>query len=118
MRIFLAIIQFILLAGLIYLLIVNYQAQTISGVSTGIEGYTNLVFNTIVVIAGCFAAGWLSGLICGLFPSLKYRQQINAYAKRSEKLLQQNEINSDDKEALKRKIASLEIALEKALNSK
>ena len=118
MKIFLGMIETVIIAGLIYLLIVNYQAQTISGVSIGIEGYTNLVFSTLFVITGCFIAGWLAGVTFGIFPALKYKQQINAYAKRSEKLSQQKEIDADDKEALKRKIASLEIALEKALNSK
>ena len=48
----------------------------------------------------------------------RYKDQIEFYARKNEKLSQQNEIDTDDKEALQRKIATLEIALENALKNK
>ena len=65
---------------------------------------------------------WLLGTFCGFVYAfvlgMRYRDQIEFYARKTEKLSQQNEIDSDDKEALQRKIASLEIALDQALKNK
>ena len=43
---------------------------------------------------------------------------IRSYSKRTDELSMQNESDYDEKEAMKRKITALEIALEKALNDK
>ncbi len=117
MKIFISIIESIIFLGLIYGLYVNWKVQTICGVSIGLEGHDK-VFATSLVILGCFLVGLISGSLFSVFAGNKYKDQLEFYARRSEKLSQQNEIEVDDKEALQRKIASLEIALEKALNSK
>ena len=118
MKYIIGFIEAVIFIGLMYGLYVNWKSQTICGVSIGFEGYNNLVFPTILVIFGCFAVGLFSGLLLLSILKQNYRDKIEFYARRSEKLSQQNEIEVDDKEALQRKIASLEIALEKALNSK
>ena len=57
-------------------------------------------------------------MACTIGLGTKYREQLEFFARRSEKLAQQNEIDTDDKEALQRKIATLEIALQNALKNK
>ena len=95
MKIFIGLIESIIFLGLIYGLYVNWKAQTICGVSIGFEGHDK-VFLTSIVILGCFLVGLFSG---GLFSALsgkKYKDQLEFYARRSEKLSQQSEIEADD----------------------
>ena len=74
--------------------------------------------NTYVIIIALYIFGLLSGAIHSITNKGAYQSQIEFYARKNEKLSQQNEIDSDDKEALQRKIATLEIALENALKKK
>ncbi len=72
---------------------------------------------SMVVIIGYFI-GLFAGLLHSVVSSARYKNLLKQYEKRTEKLSLQNEINTDDTEVLKRKIASLEIALENALKNK
>ena len=117
-RFFLMLIEFILFCGLIYLCWVNYNAKTITGISLGIEGYTNLVFGTYTVLLATWFIGLLSGTVSSSKTIEKYKDMIRSYSKRTDEMSLQSESDYDEKEAMKRKITALEIALEKALNDK
>ena len=115
-RFFLMTIEFILFCGLIYLCWVNYQAKTITGISLGLEGYTNLVYGTYIVLIVTWFVGLLSGTVSSLKTIEKYKDIIRSYSKKTNEMSMQYESDYDEKEAMKRKITALEIALEKALN--
>ena len=85
-------------------------------VSTDTSGY--LVVSTFVVILISYLIGVFSGFVYSFVLGQRYKDQIEFYARKNEKLSQQNEIDTDDKEALQRKIATLEIALNNALKNK
>lgn len=117
-RFFLMLIEFILFCGLIYLCWVNYQAKTITGISLGVEGYTNMVYGTYIVLIGAYFIGLLSGVVSSSKTIEQYKDIIRSYSKRANEMSIQSESDNDEKEAMKRKITALEIALEKALNDK
>ena len=99
------------------MLITNFNAQTTSQLSISLD--TNyIVLSTFFLILLFYFIGVFSGFVYSVVLGERYRDQIEFYARKTEKLSQQNEIDSDDKEALQRKIASLEIALENALKNK
>lgn len=114
-RFFLMLIEFILFCGLVYLCWVNYKAETITGISLGIDGYTNLVYGTFLVIIVAWFIGLLSGTVSSLKTIENYKDIIRSYSKRANEMSLQSESDYDEKEAMKRKITALEIALEKAL---
>ena len=74
-----------------------------------------LQISTSILIFICYFIGLIFGIIQSIASKNIYKNQIEFYARKNEKLSQQNEIDSDDKEALERKIAALEIALKNAL---
>lgn len=115
--IILMITESILFAILIYILLVNYQAHTTVQFSLSLKG-DYVVLNTFFVVFLIYLFGIFSGFVYSFILGARYRDQIEFYARKTEKLSQQNEIDSDDKEALQRKIASLEIALDNALKNK
>lgn len=103
-----------LFALLVYIALLNYNAQTISNFKV----FTNenaLELNTFFVIIACYFIGLCTGLIYSKMISGEYKKQLSMYAKKTEKLSLKNESDTDSKVALERKIASLEIALENAL---
>lgn len=117
--------KFILLASLetiffvimLYFLVANYKANTASQFAAALSGdYVAISTSTVILIM--WFLGVFSGFVYAITLSNRYRDQIEFYARKTEKLSQQNEIDSDDKEALQRKIASLEIALDNALKNK
>lgn len=114
-KIFFIVSETILFVGFVYLLIVNYVENTKSGlnISFGSDGFVEL--NTFFVILAIYLIGVVSGYVCTCSHGQKYKDLVEFYARKNEKLSQQYEIDSDDKEALQRKIASLEIALKNAL---
>ena len=114
-RFFLMTIEFILFCGLIYLCWVNYQAKTITGISLGLDGYTNLVYGTFLVLIVAWFVGLLSGTVSSLKTIDKYKEMIRSYSKKTNEMSMQSESDYDEKEAMKRKITALEIALQKAL---
>ena len=117
-KVFLTILETVLFCGLLYFLIVNFMQKTTAGltVSTDTSGY--LVVSTFVVILISYLIGVFSGFVYSFVLGQRYKDQIEFYARKNEKLSQQNEIDTDDKEALQRKIATLEIALNNALKNK
>ena len=116
-KIILISIETILFLGVLFLLITNFNAQTTSQLSISLD--TNyIVLSTFFLILLFYFIGAFSGFVYSVVLGERYRDQIEFYARKTEKLSQQNEIDSDDKEALQRKIASLEIALENALKNK
>lgn len=117
-KIFLMVVESVLFCGLLYFLIANYVQKTTSGftVTFGISGY--MVLSTFAVILVSYLIGTFSGFVYSLALGQRYKDQIEFYARKNEKLAVQNEIDADDREALQRKIASLEIALDNALKNK
>ncbi len=116
-KIFLMIIETICFLMIMYIAICNLNSNTISNISISLSGKT-VILSTFFVIIGVYFAGILSGFVYSVSLGMRYKNQIEFYARKTEKLSQQNEIDSDDKEALQRKIASLEIALDNALKNK
>lgn len=113
----LILIEFVFFVAVMYCLIVNYKTDTACQFTATMNGmYVSVKTSTIIFIM--WLAGVFSGFVYAISLSNRYRDQIEFYARKTEKLSQQNEIDSDDKEALQRKIASLEIALDKALKNK
>ncbi len=116
-KILLTAVETIFFTILLYLLVVNYNAHTTTQFSISPDN-SYIVLNTFFVIFGIYLIGVFSGFVYSVVLGMRYRDQIEFYARKTEKLSQQNEIDSDDKEALQRKIASLEIALNNALKNK
>lgn len=116
-KIILSAVETIFFTVLLYLLFVNYKAGTTAQLSIALDGnYT--ILSTFFVILAIWFLGMFSGFVYSVVLGHRYRDQIEFYARKTEKLAQQNEIDTDDKEALQRKIASLEIALDNALKNK
>lgn len=116
-KIILMCIESIFFTVLLYLMVVNQLANTTSQFCISLDG-NYVVLNTFFVILMIFVLGVFCGFVYSFILGARYRDQIEFYARKTEKLSQQNEIDSDDKEALQRKIASLEIALDNALKNK
>lgn len=116
-KIFFNIVFVIILACVVYLCFSNIKAETTCQFCADLSGNMAIV-GTFVVVLCCYFAGIISGIVAAFGISGKYKEQLEFYARKSEKLAQQNEIDSDDKEALQRKIATLEIALQNALKNK
>ncbi len=116
-KIVLMIIESILFTIVLLALALNLKNNTTSQVGISFDGeYT--VLSTFFVGLLFYIIGVFSGFVYSVVLGLRYKDQIEFYARKTEKLSQQNEIDSDDKEALQRKIASLEIALNNALKNK
>lgn len=116
-KIFLMFIETILFTGVLYFLICNLQFKTTSSLTVSFSGET-VVLGTFFVLLLAYIIGVFSGFVYSFVLGARYKDQIEFYARKTEKLSQQNEIDTDDKEALQRKIASLEIALDNALKNK
>ncbi len=116
-HIFFACIETFLFIIILYVLLVNYKSGTTSQFSIHFNG-TAVVVSTFFIVLTAYAFGIFSGFVYSMVLGLRYKDQIEFYARKNEKLSQQNEIDTDDKEALQRKIASLEIALNNALKNK
>lgn len=117
-RFFLMLIEFVLFCGLIYLCWVNYNANTTMEINLGLKNYASINTKTYIVILATWFVGLLSGTVSSSKTIEKYKDMIRSYSKRTDELSMQNESDYDEKEAMKRKITALEIALEKALNDK
>ncbi|MBQ9246547.1 hypothetical protein IJ182_09805 [bacterium] len=102
----------ILLAAL-----VNLKSNTTSQFAASFDG-TYVIVSTFFVIISAYLFGLFSGCVYSLVLGARYKDQIEFYARKNEKLSQQSEIDTDDKEVLQRKIATLEIALDNALKNK
>lgn len=116
-NIFLASIESVLFVIILFLAFVNYKVNTTTQLSISPDG-TIVILSTFFLIIAMYLFGVFSGVVYSLVLGSRYKDQIEFYARKNEKLSQQNEIDSDDKEALQRKIATLEIALENALKNK
>ncbi len=116
-NIFLTTLEFILFLIILYALIVNFRVNTTSQFSVSTDG-TIVILSTFFVILGAYLFGVFSGFVYSVVLGFRYKDKIEFYARKTEKLSQQNEIDTDDKEALQRKIAALEIALDNALKNK
>ncbi len=116
-NIFLTIIDTIFFALIIIIAFVNYNAHTTSQLSVSFDG-TYIIVSTLFVIIASYLFGLFSGFMYSVVLGGRYKDQIEFYARKNEKLSQQNEIDTDDKEVLQRKIATLEIALDNALKNK
>ncbi|MBQ8886112.1 MAG: hypothetical protein IJY61_00230 [Candidatus Gastranaerophilales bacterium] len=117
-KIVLIVIETVFFCGLLYFLIVNYMQKTTAGVAVSADNTGYVVASTFVVILIAYLVGVFSGFVYSLVLGQRYKDQIEFYARKNEKLAVQNEIDTDDKEALQRKIATLEIALNNALKNK
>ena len=116
-KIFLTVIESVLFIIMLCAVILNFNAGTTSQFSVSLTG-NYLVLNTMFVVLLFYLIGLFSGFAYSIVLGERYKSQISFYARKNEKLSQQNEIDSDDKEVLQRKIASLEIALDNALKNK
>lgn len=117
-KLFLTILETILFCGLLYFIIVNYLQKTTAGITVSNDSSGYIVVSTFVVILLSYLIGVFTGFVYSVVLGQRYKDQIEFYARKNEKLSQQNEIDTDDKEALQRKIATLEIALNNALKNK
>ena len=97
--------------------IVNYKTNTTAQFAASFDG-TYVIVSTFFVIIFAYLFGLFSGFVYSLVLGTRYKDQIEFYARKNEKLSQQSEIDTDDKEVLQRKIATLEIALDNALKNK
>lgn len=116
-KIFLTVLESILFLIILAAALFNYKANTTANVAVALNG-TVVVLSTFFVIIGAYIVGMFSGIVYSCVLGSRYKDQIEFYARKNEKLSQQNEIDTDDKEALQRKIATLEIALNNALKNK
>ena len=117
-KMFLMAVESVLFFGLLYFLVTNSMAKTTSGFSVSFDASGYVSLSTFTVILVFYLIGVFSGFVYSVVLGQRYKDQIEFYARKNEKLAVQNEIDTDDKEALQRKIASLEIALENALKNK
>ncbi len=110
-------VESILFILFLYLIIINYNIKTTSQFAISMNnGVVEL--STFFVVIGIYVFGILSGFVYSMVLGSRYKDQIEFYARKTEKLSVQNEIDTDEREALQRKIASLEIALDNALKNK
>jgi uncharacterized integral membrane protein len=116
-KVILTSVESILFLIILFILIVNFKAQTTSALCISFSG-SRVLLSTFFVIFASYVIGVVSGMVYSLVLGDRYKDQIEFYARKNEKLSQQNEIDTDDKEALQRKIATLEIALNNALKNK
>lgn len=116
-KIIFRVFEIILFVCVMYFAIVNFITKSQAVVNVTSVPDSSVQISTFCVIIVAYLVGALSGFVNSLSVDKKYRDQISFYARRTEKLSQQNEIDTDDKEALQRKIASLEIALNNALQN-
>jgi hypothetical protein len=116
-KLVLLLLESVLFCGLFYLFVINFKSETISGLALSIENSKYVDVSTFFVILIPYLIGVFSGFVFSGIWGKRYKDQIEFYARKNEKLAVQNEIDTDDKEALQRKIASLEIALQNALKN-
>ena len=110
-----AFIQILIFIAVIYFVCINIQS------TSNINYFQNspmIILTTASIIMAAYMLGLLTGVMQAIVHKGSYQSQIEFYARKNEKLAQQNEIDTDDKEALQRKIATLEIALENALKNR
>lgn len=117
-KIVLTVLETVLFCGLLYFLIVNYMQKTTAGIAVSVDNTGYVVVSTCVVMFAAYLIGVFSGFVYSFVIGQRYKDQIEFYARKNERLAVQNEIDTDDKEALQRKIATLEIALNNALKNK
>lgn len=110
-------IETILFLIFLYLVIVNWGVKTTSDFAIAYNNAT-VQLSTFFVVIGIYFFGVFSGVVYSFVLGSRYKDQIEFYARKNEKLSVQNEIDTDEREALQRKIASLEIALNNALKNK
>lgn len=115
-RIFLSIIELILFFAFLFLVLINYLNNTMCNFSLS-DGKI-IEINTFIPIIFIYFFGVVSGTLYSIIAAQRYKDQLEFFARKNEKLAQQNEIDTDDKEVLQRKIATLEIALSNALKNK
>ncbi len=109
-----AAFQIIIFTAVIYFCYVNISNTTNIALMPNTRFYE---INTAFLIITLYLIGLFTGIIHSFVNKSLYRSQIEFYARKNEKLSQQNEMDTDDKEALERKVATLEIALQNALKN-
>ncbi len=117
-KIILSAVELIVFCCVLYFLIVNFLTKTTAGFNVTADGSGYIVLSTFFVLLLGYLLGLISGILYSFVLGARYKDQLEFYARKNEKLSQQNEIDSDEREALQRKIASLEIALDNALKNK
>ncbi len=116
-RIIITTFEVILFAIIMVYAFINLKTNTTSQFAISLDG-TLLISSTFWVILISYITGLFSGIVYSIELGGRYKDQIEFYARKNEKLSQQSEIDTDDKEVLQRKIATLEIALDNALKNK
>ena len=116
-KFFIISFETILFAIIIIAALMNFNAKTTSQFAASFDG-TYVIISTFCIIITAYLFGLFSGFVYSIVLGNRYKDQIEFYARKNEKLSQQNEIDTDDKEVLQRKIATLEIALDNALKNK
>lgn len=111
-------IESVLFCGFVYFVYSNFVNKTTCGFTVTLDSSGYVVTSTITIMILFYLIGAFSGFVYSIALGHRYKDQIEFYARKNEKLAVQNEIDTDDKEALQRKIASLEIALKNALENK
>lgn len=110
-------VETILFIIVVSAVMLNIKTNTTTQLAVSLDG-SIMMFSTFSTIIVCYFAGIISGLTYSTVLGSRYKDMIEFYSRKNEKLSQQNEADTDDKEALQRKIATLEIALQNALKNK
>lgn len=108
-------LNFLFIVLLSYSVPYNYQTKATMNLSLPYISFTVETYIAIIVIS--ILAGILGYSCAAIRLEKKYKEMSCLYSKKADELSIQNEINSDDKQTLQRKIETLEIALEQALKN-
>ena len=94
-RIFLSLIESILFCIILFLAYINYKTNTTAQMSISLDG-TIVILNTFFVIIAIYIFGIFSGFVYSFVLGQRYKDQIEFYARKNEKLSQQNEKDTED----------------------
>lgn len=106
---------------IILLLAIFYFAFTNTGSVLSIKYYYNadaIQLSATNFILFVYLLGLITGSLKVILAKNEYKNRMKFYEQKNEQLSQNNEINTDEKAALERKISALEIALKNAINNK
>ncbi len=115
-NIFLFIAETCLLAIMLYFAIINQMTESL-GSFTFLLQENSITVSIPFLIIFFYFIGLFSGLVYSVIMTGVYKGQLAQYSKKTEKLLVQKESDSDDIETLKRKVQTLETALDKVLKN-
>lgn len=106
------IMQIIIFIAILYFVYINID--NVSQLSYSQDSPVIKMSSALMIITSYFI-GIIVATINAYGIKHGYKKQVEFYARKNEKLVEQNEIDNDNKEMLELKIASLELALKNAV---